>query len=318
MTKMNTLNSISFSILMTNYNNAEYIEEAIESVISQTYSNWELIIVDDFSYDNSIKKIKSYLSDSRIKLIIHNENMGYGKALITAIDKASNLIIGILDSDDKLDRNTLKLFAEAYQKNPEFGFIYSNLWVCDSKLQNPKINIQFGDIDPKKTNLLERRTSHFKTFRRELYYKTNGFDPNQSTCVDADIIFKLEEITKLKYIDKPLYYYRVHQKGVSRKYFFNNQLEDYISKLNAFNRRLNTNIPNLKISDLKKLYYKLTFFKIIKFCKTTKNFFKLYRIKDSIKNIKKKTPAFLIYQITEKYKSLKKKYLYWFEFKKVL
>ncbi|GAH35075.1 unnamed protein product, partial [marine sediment metagenome] len=58
-----------FSILMANFNNANYIESAINSVLKQTYTNWELIIVDDCSVDDSIKIIKPFLSDKRIKLI---------------------------------------------------------------------------------------------------------------------------------------------------------------------------------------------------------------------------------------------------------
>lgn len=59
--------SLSFSILMANYNNARYIEESIKGVISQTYSNWELIIVDDFSTDDSISRIQPFLKDKRIR-----------------------------------------------------------------------------------------------------------------------------------------------------------------------------------------------------------------------------------------------------------
>ena len=55
-----------FSILMANFNNANYIETAVDSVLKQTYTNWELIIVDDCSGDESIKVIKPYLRDKRI------------------------------------------------------------------------------------------------------------------------------------------------------------------------------------------------------------------------------------------------------------
>ena len=61
---------------MTSYNYASYIEEAIKSVINQTYSNWELIIIDDCSKDNSVEIIEKYVKqDSRIKLIINNKNI---------------------------------------------------------------------------------------------------------------------------------------------------------------------------------------------------------------------------------------------------
>ena len=76
-------NNISFSILMATYNNANYIETAIKSVINQTYLNWELIIVNDASTDNSIKIIEPFLKDKRIQLIIlsKNQGVGYGTAI---------------------------------------------------------------------------------------------------------------------------------------------------------------------------------------------------------------------------------------------
>ena len=63
--------SKTFSILMANYNNSRFIEEAIESVLTQSYQYWELIIVDDYSTDNSIEIINKFLDDKRIKLYLH-------------------------------------------------------------------------------------------------------------------------------------------------------------------------------------------------------------------------------------------------------
>ncbi len=89
------VNSLSFSILMANYNNGKYIEEAIRSVANQGYPNWELIIVDDLSTDNSIETINFILEEKRIKLIQHEHRMGYGGSLKTAINQASNDIYAL-------------------------------------------------------------------------------------------------------------------------------------------------------------------------------------------------------------------------------
>jgi len=89
---------VTFLILMANKNNAWYIEVAFKSVISQSYPNWELIIVDDNLSDNSIGIIKPFLSDMRIKLIRHYQNNGYGVVLKTGTANASNEVFGILDA----------------------------------------------------------------------------------------------------------------------------------------------------------------------------------------------------------------------------
>jgi len=71
-----------FSIIMASYNYAGYISQGIESVINQTYQNFELIIVDDGSVDNSVEIIKSYCEkDNRIKLYCHNKNRGLSKQI---------------------------------------------------------------------------------------------------------------------------------------------------------------------------------------------------------------------------------------------
>ena len=67
-----------FSVLIANYNNARYIEESIESVFNQTYSNWEIIIVDDDSNDNSIKLLEKFKNEDRIKIYKNEENKGCG------------------------------------------------------------------------------------------------------------------------------------------------------------------------------------------------------------------------------------------------
>ena len=83
------------SLLMTNYNCSEYIKEAIDSVLNQTSSEWELIIVDDASTDNSLEVVDPYLKDQRIKLIKHHENQGYAASLLSAVSNSSSEIIGI-------------------------------------------------------------------------------------------------------------------------------------------------------------------------------------------------------------------------------
>lgn len=89
------------SIITPSYNSAQYIFKSIESVLTQTLTNWELIIVDDCSTDNSVEIIQSFVDlDSRIKLIQLPVNSGAAVARNTAIDEAQGRFIAFLDSDD--------------------------------------------------------------------------------------------------------------------------------------------------------------------------------------------------------------------------
>ncbi len=273
------LEEISFSILMANYNNVKYIETAIKSLLSQTYPKWELIIVDDSSTDNSIDAIQPFLNDKRIKLIRHKTNLGYGGTLRTAASNAKNNILGILDADDKLHLEALKVMANAYQNNQDFGFIYSTMWSCDSELKNCKVAKWIGPVIPEKTNIFRSKISHFKTFRREIYEMTEGFDVNLKKIVDKDIIYKIEEVTKFKFINKPLYYYRHHEGGISQgKNKYPLRVYHYISKFNTYYRRLNTNLPNLSKKALYIEYLDLTFYMLISVIKYLYKIFNVSRL----------------------------------------
>ena len=215
---------MKFSILMANFNAATFIKDAVESVLRQTYASWELIFVDDASTDNSLKQIEKFRSVFGIKIIRRETNGGYGLTLRTAIEHATGDIIAILDSDDMLDKEALQVMVDHHQKNPKCALIYSQFMSCNAKLKSVRIG-DCGPIPKGKTwlDILTKkivvkpkiRISHFKTFKRSAYNKTKGFHKLRRT-VDKDIVLKLEEIARPLFIDRILYYYRVHPKGISR------------------------------------------------------------------------------------------------------
>lgn len=242
-----------FSVLMANYNNARYIQEAINSVLKQSYHNWELVIVDDGSNDNSIEFIKPYLKDKRIRLIKHKKNLGCGAAKRTCASNAKGEILGILDSDDALHKDALKMVVQAYNDNPNCGQVHTNYYDCNANL---KILSPCKEIldSAKKIRLRYEKTYHLNTFKKSAYDLTLGFDPKFIIAEDKDLDYKLEEIAELKIINKPLYYYRRHRGGISqgkvpKRYLFYN----IIAKYNAYQRRLNTSIPNLTKEEMTQL-----------------------------------------------------------------
>ena len=281
-------NNYSFSLLMANYNNANYIETAINSVLKQTYTNWELIIVDDCSVDESIKIIKQFLRDKRIKLIQLELNLGYGGSLKTAADYASNQILAILDADDKLHETALEIMLKTYQDSPDCGFVYSTMWRCDAQLKNCSIVNWIGPSIPEKTNIFNIKISHFKTFLKDAYLKTPGFDLNQKKAVDKDIIFKLEEVTELKYVDVPLYYYRWHGGGISQeKSNYEAEFYHYLAKRKAYHRRKNSTIPNFTQKQIQFEYYRMTFYKLTHFLI---RIYRKFRISEFLKKVLKSLP----------------------------
>ena len=99
---------IKVSVITTSYNYGEYISQTIESVLAQTFSDWELIIVDDASSDNSVEIIKKYCNDTRIKLICHDKNKGLKESIKTALKYAKGEWVTFVESDDSIVPNSLE------------------------------------------------------------------------------------------------------------------------------------------------------------------------------------------------------------------
>lgn len=115
--KVNIIDDL-VSVVMPAYNCSQYIGEAIESVQRQTFSNWELIIVDDCSTDNTCEVINNYaLTDKRIKIIKQTHNGGAAKTRNTALEIAKGQFVAFLDSDDKWKKEKLEKQLSFMKKN---------------------------------------------------------------------------------------------------------------------------------------------------------------------------------------------------------
>ena len=134
---------MKISIITTSYNYEEYIKETIESVLSQTYTNWEMIIVDDGSKDNSINIIKEYCQkDKRIKLYQHEngENKGIVESVKLGVKKSTTDWIVFLESDDTICPEYLETKLKIIDKHPDVKFIFNdvNMFGDRSRIQEYK------------------------------------------------------------------------------------------------------------------------------------------------------------------------------------
>ncbi len=240
-----------FSVLMVNYNKGKYIVSAINSVKEQAYKNWELIICDDGSTDDSRERIKPFLSDDRIKFLINNNNSGKIRSLRKMIKEARGDIVIILDSDDMLSPDALTEVDRAYKEKPACGFVYSQMVFCDENM-NEVATGNSKKIPPGKSYLHYDCILQLRSFERELYYQTTGYDKDCLYAEDVDMILKMEELTDFCFIDKILYYYRVYKDSQSHSSSGKsiNRSSVALAKLNAYKRRQNTNIPNLNKGEI--------------------------------------------------------------------
>lgn len=203
------------SILIANYNNGQYLEECLTSLLNQTCDRWQAIILDDKSSDNSRDIYEKYHGSEKIKIYYNETNLGYIGSLKKLIELADSDIVGILDPDDKLDERCVEKVIKYYDDHPDAEFVYTNFWYCDSDLKIK--NKGFCKKIPEgKTCLDCNCISHFKTFRKRAYYRTEGYDERIKYAEDKDLVFKLEEVAKPHFIDECLYFYRIKKQSQSR------------------------------------------------------------------------------------------------------
>lgn len=128
---------LKVSVVMPSYNSAAYVRDAISSVLGQTYQNWELIIVDDASTDNSVDVIRPYTdTDPRIRLHINEKNAGAAATRNKCTELATGDIIAFLDSDDLWLKEKLEKQVAVYQSDPSATFVFTH-YGCMNKDGEP-------------------------------------------------------------------------------------------------------------------------------------------------------------------------------------
>ncbi len=208
----------NFSILIANYNNGQFFRACYESIIAQTFTNWEVIIVDDCSTDDSVALIKDIIqSDSRFKLYENETNKGCGFTKRKCVDYAEGELCGFLDPDDALSPIALEKSVAAYENKPEIVATYSQMTMCNENLVPIKVFSSIKKVcNDRYFFNCPIQISHFFTFRKETYLETEGINYNLKSAVDQDLYLKILEHGDPAFIKENLYLYRLHAKGISQ------------------------------------------------------------------------------------------------------
>ncbi len=247
---------MKFSVLIAHYNNFEYFKQCYDSLKKQTYQDFEIIVVDDCSTDDSFEKIQNYCNgDSRVKFFQNSENKGVGFTKKRCVELASGEICGFVDPDDALTEDAIEISVKAHENKCVAA--YSQLYFCDENLNPKKV---FENTKKVKNNdalffNIQFEVAHFFTFKKESYLKTEGINPNYKVAEDIDYILKLYEIGSFQFIKKPLYLYRIHKTGLSHdetKTYIKNETWHTVL-LNAAKRRNISKLFGKKIDDIENL-----------------------------------------------------------------
>ena len=233
------------SIITPAYNAAEYIVETIESVLAQTYPNWEMLIVNDCSKDNTAAIVQSYATkDKRIKLINLKQNSGAAVARNTAIQNAKGRYIAFLDSDDLWKKDKLQKQLSFMQRN-RYAFTFHNFIMFNDGIdkENGKIIKVSTQIDYKKL-LKGNNTGGCLAVCIDRKVVIEIFMPNER---HEDYICWLDILKEYQIkgygINEVLGYYRVGKVSVS-----SNKLKSALWTWNVYR-------DSQKLSLLKSIYY---------------------------------------------------------------
>ncbi|MBV6626464.1 MAG: glycosyltransferase [Rivularia sp. (in: Bacteria)] len=203
------------SIVIPVYNRSNYLSAAIESVLKQTLTDFELIIWDDGSTDNSVDIANHYAQqDKRIK-VIAAKHQGQTLALQGAFSVISGTYTGWIDSDDILAPTALEETAIFLDNNPQVGLVYTDYLIINEKNQmlgkGKRCQIPYS---PDRL-LVDFMTFHFRLMRKEVFKQAGGIDSESGLVQDYDLCLRLSEITQVHHLERPLYYYRQHTGCIS-------------------------------------------------------------------------------------------------------
>jgi glycosyltransferase involved in cell wall biosynthesis len=208
---------MKFSILVAQFNNGRFFKNFYESIIKQSYNNWEVIIVDDCSTDNSIELMNQLIkSDHRFILYTNEFNRGCGYTKRRCVELANGEICGFVDPDDAITIDAVEVMIQTHLDHPEISLAHSCYYFCDENLKVTNVGKSSRSVTVTKyfTNL-DVSVTAFTSFKKLFYDSTEGINPKLIRAVDQDLILKLSETGPFKFINQPLYFYRIHSGGIS-------------------------------------------------------------------------------------------------------
>lgn len=229
------------TVYITNFNYSEYIEKSIRSVLSQTYKNIEIIIVDDNSTDRSKEILKKFIKHPKIKIIFNKKNLGLLKSSNIAIKASSAKFIMRLDADDFLNKKIVEVFIKKMIKKPNIAMVYSDYYEVNS---NGK---KLGAI--KQINLNSKKSIKDRPilaacclFKKEALFSVNLYDESFTRQDGYDIWYKLFDNYDFEYVPKYLFFYRKHQNSLTK-----NDVSLFKTRTNILNKFAQKKFQKTKI-----------------------------------------------------------------------
>lgn len=206
------------SVIIPTYNSAKTIDETLQSIAEQTFSDWEAIVFDDGSKDTTAQQVESWCArDSRFRFF-YGPNRGVSSARNRAVRHTEAPWLLFLDSDDLIHRDHLRKMLEAAGTNPSADLLYANgaRLTSDGNIGVPEISPQNDYF--KHTGSHNPFYTHACLLRRDIFNEFGGFDETLVTCEDWDLWQRLARAgSKFAAVNECLAFYRMRRGSLTRK-----------------------------------------------------------------------------------------------------
>ena len=206
------------SVIMNCHNGEKYLKDSVNSILKQSYKNWELIFWDNLSTDNSKKIIKNF-KDKRIRYFKSKKFFNLYEARNHALKKARGKFISFLDTDDWWLRNKIKKQIQLYYKKKNTKLIYCNCYLYNQKSKKIKLFVKNKLPEGNVTQeLLNNYSVGLLTILvKKDVFANQSFSNKLNIIGDFDFVIRLSKKEKFACVQEPLAYYRQHGKNYSEK-----------------------------------------------------------------------------------------------------
>jgi glycosyltransferase involved in cell wall biosynthesis len=228
----------SITVLTPSFNQAEFLEESIRSVLDQGYPNLEYLVLDGGSTDGSVNLLKRY--DGRLRWVSERDG-GQGFALNNGFRSTTGEIIGWINSDDRYAEGTLAAVGEFFAGHPDVEWLYGRCPIIDRQGRETKALITFYK------EFWQRRYSYHRLlvenfinqpavfFRRRLLDRVGPIDPTYHCALDYELFLRMGDVARPAFLDRVLAYFRVY--GINKmSVFFERSFHEEIRAATSVSR----------------------------------------------------------------------------------
>jgi glycosyltransferase involved in cell wall biosynthesis len=234
---MNNISKPKVSVVVPNYNHARFLRRRIESVLGQSLQDFEVILLDDCSTDDSQSILSKYADDPRVRIDFNEKNSGTPfKQWNKGVRLARGEYVWIAESDDYADERLLERLVATLEAEPEVVFAYCRSWrvTADGRLDGFADDSYMVDVDAKKWTMdyfvdgRDECRNYFVVhnivpnasavlFRKTVYDRVGGADETLRMCADWKLWVAMALTGRVAYLSEPLNYYRFHDESVRGK-----------------------------------------------------------------------------------------------------